>query len=118
MRNLLLAGAAGLFLAIGAANAYAVPQNSPYATLVPPNAVDGYDSGSGPVYGGQDYGYESEPTVQERSAYVDPEYGYGDPAYASNYEYPAPRGGSFYGMGRGRYHEHDVGGLGRWTFHR
>ena len=118
MRNLLLAGVAGLFLAIGAADANAVPQNSPYATMVPPNAVDGYAVGNGPVYGGEDYGYESEPAVQGRSAYVDPEYGYGDPAYASNYEYPAPLGGGFYGMGRAGYHGHDAGRFSRWTFHR
>jgi len=50
MRNLLLAGTAGLFLAIGAASAYAVPQNSPYATMVPPDAVDGYSGEQGPIY--------------------------------------------------------------------
>jgi hypothetical protein len=42
MRNLLLAGTAGLFVALGGASAYAVPASSPYATMVPPAAVDGY----------------------------------------------------------------------------
>jgi len=39
MRNLLLLGTIGTALAFGAANAYAIPANSPYA-LAEPQAVD------------------------------------------------------------------------------
>jgi hypothetical protein len=117
LRNLLLTGTAGLFLALGAANAYAVPQNSPYATIVPPGAVDGYSYDNRPAYGDQGYGYEREPMVERRSTYVDPEYGYGDPAYASDYGYSAPlRGGFYFGVQRGGYR--GDGYSGRWTFHK
>ena len=39
MRNLLLLGTIGAALAFGAANAYAIPANSPYA-LAEPQAVE------------------------------------------------------------------------------
>ena len=39
MRNLILAGAAALTLALGASSAFALPPNSPYA-LSEPQAVD------------------------------------------------------------------------------
>jgi hypothetical protein len=39
MRNLILAGAAALTLALGASSAFALPPNSPYA-LSAPQAVD------------------------------------------------------------------------------
>src|SRR5580658_1768977 len=85
MRNLFLAGTAGLFLTLGAAAAYAVPQNSPYATMVPPDAVDGYVAG-GPAYGclGYAQGVDCAPTgmIEGRSAFVDPEYAYGGSGYA------------------------------------
>ena len=108
MRNLLLAGSAGLFLALGAANAYAVPQNSPYATMVPPGAVDGYTSYGTPVYPDQTYGYEdANPSgaVEGRAAYVDSDDGYDgsgyvDPGYGY-YGYPGPIGGFNFGGGRG-----------------
>jgi hypothetical protein len=95
-----MAGTAGLFLTLGAVNAYAVPQNSPYATMVPPDAVDGYSYDNGPAYGDQGEGYGSEP-VERRSAYVDPDYGYDDPGYAyPDYGYAAPLGGGlFFGAG-------------------
>ena len=110
MRNILLAGTTGLFLALGAASAYAVPQNSPYATMVPPGAVDG-DAGP---YGQQypaypDSGYPDGYMTEGRSAYVDPAYvdgdpGYVDPGYDYGY-YGAPIGGGFYyGGGRGGGH--------------
>jgi hypothetical protein len=72
MRNLLLAGTAGLFLSLGAATAYAVPQNSPYATMVPPDAVDGYIPP--PVYV---VPADGAVMVDGRSAYVE-----GTPVYA------------------------------------
>src|ERR1700688_739825 len=102
MRNLLMAGtAAGLFLALGAVNAYAVQQNSPYATMVPPGAVDGYSTDDGYYYGDR---------VEGRSAYVDPDYGYSDDGYADNgyvTQYPAPVVGGFYfGGGRGGHFHH------------
>ena len=81
MRTMFIAGAAGLCLALSAASAYAVPQNSPYATMAPPGAVDGYNSYSGPVYG-----YENEPMVEGRSAYVED-----DPGYVTTYRAPAYR---------------------------
>src|ERR1700744_2192334 len=98
MRNLLMAGAAaGLFIALGAANAYAVPQNSPYATMVPPGAVDDY--GQAP-----DSGYYAAP-VEGRSAYIDPDYDNGDDYYyGGDYspDYGAPVVGvGYYGVGGG-----------------
>jgi hypothetical protein len=113
MRNLLLAGTAGLFLAIGAASAYAVPQNSPYATMVPPDAVDGY-SGSygeqGPIYA--DPGYDG--MTEGRAAYVDPEYANDDPGYVDpgyGYGYAAPVGGLYFGGGNGgHFHGGHFGG--------
>ncbi|WP_158815575.1 hypothetical protein [Methylocapsa sp. S129] len=104
MRNLLLAGTAGLFLALGAANAYAVAPNSPYATMVPPGAVDGYAPDNGyPYYA--DPGYGDPGLVQGRAAYVDPDYAYNDPVYVDPgygyYGYPAPVGGFYFGGGRG-----------------
>ena len=109
MRGLLLAGTAGLFLAFGAANAYAVPPNSPYATMVPPDAVDGY-SQNGVAYPDQGYGYvygdaNSSGTIEGRAAFVDPDYGYDDPGYVDPgygyYGYPGPVGGFSFGGGRG-----------------
>jgi hypothetical protein len=102
MRNLLMAGTAGLFLALGAASAYAVPQNSPYATMAPPGAVDGYTQGNGPMY-------NDEPMVEGRSAYVDPDYGYSDPGYADPaYVYPddgySAGGPIYFGGGGGGRH--------------
>jgi hypothetical protein len=81
MRSLLLAGTAGLFLALGAASAYAVPPNSPYATMVPPGAVDGYQQNGAvyPGYGNDDS--DSPGIVEGRAAFVDPDYGYDDPGY-------------------------------------
>jgi hypothetical protein len=108
MRSLLLAGSAGLFLALGAANAYAVPQNSPYATMVPPDAVDGYTPNGGAFYPDQTYGYEDgspSGTVEGRAAYVDPDDGYDGPGYVDPgygyYGYPGPIGGFNFGGGRG-----------------
>ena len=101
MRNLLLAGTAGLILTLGAATAYAVPQNSPYATMVPPDAVDGYSTDNDPNYNDPNYGNSG--LIEGRSAYVDPQYGYNDPAYADPgygyYDSPAPVGGLFVGGG-------------------
>jgi hypothetical protein len=85
MRNLLLAGTAGLFLSLGAATAYAVPQNSPYATMVPPDAVDGYVADNGLSNGCQGYvqdvGCPPAGMTEGRSAFVDPEYAYGGWGY-------------------------------------
>jgi hypothetical protein len=83
MRNLLLAGTAGLFLAFGAASAYAVPQNSPYATMVPPAAVDGYTPDGSAYACPGDSAQVGCPDgmVEGRAAVVDPDYAYGDPAY-------------------------------------
>lgn len=114
MRNLLKVGAAaGLLLTLGAATAYAVPQNSPYATMVPPGAVDGYGDGyynDAPVY--------ADP-VEGRSAYVDPGYGYDNGYVVDGYDAPyvAPMvGGFYYGGGHGgHFGGHHFGG-GR-TFH-
>jgi hypothetical protein len=116
LRNLLWAGGAGLFLTLGAAAAYAVPQNSPYATMVPPSAVDGYDNS--PAYGNQDYGYESGPMAEGRSTYMAPEYGYDDPVYASDYGYSAPLAGRSFSAARGGHFGSGGGHFGRWTFHR
>jgi hypothetical protein len=113
LRNLLLTGTAGLFLALGAANAYAVPQNSPYATIVPPGAVDGYNYDPAPVYGDQGYGSEGAPMVEGRSAYVYPDYdaGYVDPGYG----YAPPDGGFYFGGGRsGNFGR--GGHIGAWHF--
>jgi hypothetical protein len=109
MRNILMAGtAAGLFLALGAVNAYAVPQNSPYATMVPPGAVDGYST-MAPDDG---YYYGDSAPVEGRSAYVDPYYaddGYDGGGYVT--QYPAPLGGGFYyGGGHGHFHGGHFGG--------
>jgi hypothetical protein len=97
MRNLLLAGTAGLFLALGASGAYAVPPNSPYATMVPPGAVDGAPPYDEPVYGDGDAG----PMIEGRAAYVDPGYAYGAPDYDDpGYGYDAaPVGGFWFGGG-------------------
>jgi hypothetical protein len=108
MRSLLLAGAAGLSLALGAANAYAVQPNSPYAIMVPSGAVDGYTNDGGTIYPDQGYGYEGgnpSGTVEGRAAYVDPDDGYGGPGYVDPgdgyYGYPGPIGGFNFGGGRG-----------------
>jgi hypothetical protein len=97
MRNLLLTGAAGLLLTLGAAAAYAVPQNSPYATMLPPDAVDGYSTDN-------DQGYGNSGMSEGRSTYVDPQYGYDDAGYADTgygyYSSPAPVGRLYFG-GRG-----------------
>jgi hypothetical protein len=105
MRSLLLAGTAGLFLALGAANAFAAAPNSPYAIMVPPDAVDGYPQ-NGAAYPGQRYGYDdvdSSGMVEGRTAFVDPDYGYDDPGYVDPgyYGYPGPVGGFNFGGGRG-----------------
>ena len=100
MRNLLMAGAtAGLFLAFGAASAYAVPQNSPYATMVPPGAVDGY----APTAPDDGYYYGDPAVVEGRSAYVDPDYDqtYVGDDYDTQYAAPVYGGGFYYGGGRG-----------------
>ena len=84
MRTMLVAGTAALFLALGGASAYAVPPNSPYATMVPPGAVDynapGYNDG--PYYG-------DRAIVEGRSAYIEePGYVYRAPAYRDyGYDY-------------------------------
>ena len=116
MRNLLLAGTAGLFLAFGAASAYAVPQNSPYATMVPPDAVDGYSGyEQAPVYADPGYNPGYGVMNEGRAAYVDPEYanddpGYVDPGYGYGYGYPAV-GGFYFGGGRGgHFHGGHFGG--------
>ena len=98
MRSLFMAGTAGLFLALGAADAHAVPQNSPYATMVPPGAVDGYNSEPAPMYGDQDYG---DATIEGRSAYVDPDYD-AYPYYGN--AYPNYRGGFYFGGGHFGHH--------------
>lgn len=116
MRSLLLAGTAGLLIALGATGAYAVPANSPYATMVPPGAVDGatapdYDA----PYMDQGYGYDDAgppAMIEGRSAYVDADDGaaYVDPGYDPGYyyDYPAPVGGFFFGGGgfHGGHHGH------------
>jgi hypothetical protein len=113
MRNLLKIGAAaGLLLTLGAATAYAVPQNSPYATMVPPGAVDGYGYDNGYYGDAPVYGYDAP--VEGRSAYVDPSYGYDDGYVGDGYEtqYAGPIGGGFYyGGGRGgHFGGHHFGG--------
>jgi hypothetical protein len=110
MRNLLLAGTAGLFVALGAANAYAVPQNSPYATMVPPGAVDGYAPDDSPVYGAP---LLADPMVEGRSAYVDPDSDYVDPGYGYGYGYGYGGPAYFGGGGGGFYHGggHHGGGM-------
>ena len=85
MRNLLLAGTAGLFVAFGAVSAEAVTQNSPYATMAPPDAVDGYVTEPDPVY----VVPRSDGMIEGRAAYVDE-----GPAYVPvqpHYVYPARR---------------------------
>jgi hypothetical protein len=87
MRTMLVAGTAGVFLALSAASAYAVPPNSPYATMVPPGAVDG----EAPYYGQP----RGEVIIEGRSAYVedDPGYVYRAPAYRAvrpDYVYVEP----------------------------
>jgi hypothetical protein len=100
MRNLLIAGTAGLFLTLGAANAYAVPANSPYATMVPPGLVDGATAPDNSM----DYMGSDPNLVEGRSAYIDPDYAYDDSGY-DDYgpQYYGPMGGGFYGgYGGGR----------------
>jgi hypothetical protein len=86
MRNILIAGAAGLFLVLGAGYANAdncdAPYNSPYRTM------GAWSSACG------DYGYPNAygPVVEGRSAYVDPDYG------VYPYAYPDADDG-FYGVG-------------------
>jgi hypothetical protein len=113
MRNLLMAGTAGLFITLGAASAYAVPQNSPYATMVPPGAVDGYQPDTGPSYIDPNYTYGNEPMVEGRAAEVDPYYS--DPGYVyPDYGAPLVGGGFFFGSGRhfdgGGFHGRHFGG--------
>ena len=109
MRKLVLLGAAASALVLGAASAYAVPQNSPYATMVPPDAVDGYApyDNQAPYYG--DPGTSGGGVVEGRSAYVgdDSDYGYGDPGYVV--VDPGFGYGGFGGGGYGGGH----GGFGR-----
>ena len=74
MRNILLAGAAGLFIALGTGYANAdncsVPYNSPYRTMGAWSAFCG------------DYGHPNGPIVEGRSAFVDPDYdAYPDDVY-------------------------------------
>jgi hypothetical protein len=80
---MLVAGTAAVFLALGGASAYAVPPNSPYATMVPPGAAD-YNAP------GYDYApdYNQRVIVEGRSAYVEePGYVYRAPAYRPDYGY-------------------------------
>jgi hypothetical protein len=114
MRNVLIAGTAVLFVTLGAASAYAVPQNSPYATMVPPGAVDGYQPDNGPTYIDPNYAYGNEPMVEGRAAEVDPYYN--DPGYIYPDYGVAPLvgGGFFFGGGRhfdgGGFHGGHFGG--------
>ncbi|MGA2042893.1 MAG: hypothetical protein ABSG83_05925 [Roseiarcus sp.] len=101
MRKLILFGTTAVALAAGVSGAYAVPQNSPYAVMAPPQAVDGY-SDQGPIY--SDPGYGDSGMIEGRAAVVDPDYGYDDPGYAYGYGYgydPAPVGGFYFGGGGG-----------------
>ena len=104
MRNILLAGTAGLFLTLGAASAYAVPQNSPYATMVPPSAVDGYQPDNGPSYVDPGYTYDNEPMIEGRAAEVDPYYGAPGYVYPDYSVAPFVGGGLLFG-GSGRHVE-------------
>ena len=100
MRKHLLFGTTAVAFAMGASGAYAVSQNSPYAIMAPPQAVDGYDQT--PVYA--DPGYSDSGMIEGRAAVVDPDYGYDDPGYAYGYGYgydPAPVGGFYFGGGGG-----------------
>jgi hypothetical protein len=119
MRTLLVAGTAGLFLALGAASAYAVPPNSPYATIAPLDTVDGavVTPVNGPVYVAPRYEEDVvvgppaavEPEtgmIEGRAAYIEdqplyvtarpgfvygpPAYSYARPRYAYAYRYPSP----------------------------
>jgi hypothetical protein len=103
MRTLLTIGAtAGLFLALGGA-AYAVPPNSPYATILPPDAVDG----AAPAAPDDGAVYTDPYLVEGRSAYIDPDYDYGADVDADTYDwqYSAPVGGGIYfGGDAGRFH--------------
>ena len=90
LRNILMAGTAGLFIVLGAGYANAdncdVPYNSPYRTM-----------GAYSAYCG-DYGYPNGPMVEGRSAYVDPDY--------DAYPYDAYPDGGFYVGGWGWRHGH------------
>ena len=71
MRKMFLLGAAAAALLLGAANAYALPPNSPYAIFVP-ESVDGANSGAAGYWNPLGAVFEG------RSAYVAgaPDYAY------------------------------------------
>jgi hypothetical protein len=111
MRNLLLAGTAGLLLTFGAAGAANaanpnVPASSPYAlTDVGPQTRP-------PGYADPNYGYDGDPGyVEGRAAYVDPDSGYDDTGYVDpGYGYGYPAGGFYFGGGGGGFHGGHFGG--------
>lgn len=112
MRKSILLGASALCVVLGGAAAYAVPANSPYAVMVPPSAVDGYDD-QGPII---DPGYGNSGMIEGRSTYVDPAYLAGDPGYGYGYD-QGPVGGFYFGgggggFGRGGGHFHGGGHFG------
>ena len=79
MRKFLLIGTAATSLVFGAAGAYAIPANSPYATWEP-QAVDPGVAG---------------PMNEGRSAYVD-----GQDAYAPVATIPTPEDSTYYSRGK------------------
>jgi hypothetical protein len=108
MRKTLLLGTTAVMLALGAATAYAVPPNSPYAILVPGAVDDGIMFDGGPAYvaGDPGYGYQGgalsgpgwidpAPMTEGRSAYL-----YGDPGYGVDPYVSAPKGSADYPRSR------------------
>jgi hypothetical protein len=127
MRNLLLAGTAGLLISCGAVGAaYAanpnVPASSPYAMtdVGPQTRASGYmDPNYG--YGGDSAsGYGADPAyVEGRAAYIDPDYGYDGTGYVDpGYGYGYPVGGLYFGGGRGFHGGFGGGQFGGGNRHR
>lgn len=104
MRNLLVAGTAGLLIALGAAGAANaanpnVPTYSPYTIMNIPGSVPEADRTSKPVAeADRVYGYnQGSGMVEGRAAFVDegqpgygPDDGYGRPGYRNADRYDAP----------------------------
>lgn len=92
MQKLLLIGAVGAAVALGSANAYALPANSPYAIWLPQSV----DSGVAPMVG-------EEPMREGRSAFV--QGGPADLQTAPGYDYGAtnvqtPEEQTYYSRGK------------------
>ena len=111
MRKTLIFGCTALAVSLGAASAYALPPNSPYA-IWSPQAVDPPAVDYGPGYGAyapNNYGYVAPapdaygapPMVEGRSAYVEGDrQPYAERPYGMEQTIPTPEDQTYFSRGR------------------